>query len=266
MSRPFIFLAALLALGCSQVTPTAIASPGAPDLDYQPRIEDMVRNLHLPTIRNARDLGGLHGAHGIIPHGRFFRAATLNQASDEDRRILLLRGVRFDIDLRTIFEAEQRPDRLKHDARFRYERISLLGVGLLEWFHASHLSEIYVSALENHQSAFRRVFRTLAAKQDGGVLFHCTSGKDRTGMVTAMLFDLAGVERQTIVHDYAISSHYLLRAPDTNTRAEGTVSPPAVMRRFLDVLHAHYGGAHAYLLRVGVPEADIQTLLRRLGQ
>ena len=51
--------------------------------------------------------------------------------------------------------------------------------------------------------------RGLAAQGDGAVLYHCTAGKDRTGMVTAILLELAGVDRDAIIHNYAISASYL---------------------------------------------------------
>lgn len=221
-----------------------------------PTVEDWVRNVQLEHVQNVRDLGGLRGSHGFIPHGRFFRAATLVHASDADRNLLAARGVTLDIDLRTPLEADGRGDRLSSDPRFAYRRISLLGMDVTDWFRG--LRALYVHVLHGHQSSLREIFHAMAAHRDGAILYHCTSGKDRTGMITALLLDLAGVERTTIVRDYAISAHYLGR-PDSS-------SPPEAITLFLDALHAKYGGARAFLSSIGVTPVEIATLLAKLGQ
>jgi protein-tyrosine phosphatase len=246
----------LLALSGARVA-SAASSRSASDT-VAPTVEDAIRSVQMPHVQNARDLGGLRGRRGFIPHGRFYRAATLVRVSGEDRAVLLGRGVTLDIDLRTFIEAAQKPDRLAHDTRVGYLRLSLLGSGISDWFRGGGLRGLYVHVLGAHQSALRDVFRAMAAHGEGAVLYHCTSGKDRTGMVTAILLDLAGVDRATIVRDYAISAHYLGRGPAS--------SPPGAIGTFLDVLDTHYGGARGFLARIGVREAEIQSLLAKLGQ
>ncbi|HEY1955808.1 MAG TPA: tyrosine-protein phosphatase [Polyangiaceae bacterium] len=244
----FATLAALILLGCS-------TRVGASPHVVAPTVDDMLRNVQLQGVLNVRDLGGLRGRNGIIPHERFYRSATLAHASRADRDLLKARGVTLDIDLRTGIETDVRGDELSEDPRFSYDHISLLGVGVEDWFRGMH--NLYLHTLADHQDGFREVFHAMAT-HDGGVLYHCTSGKDRTGMVTAILLDLAGVERATIVRDYAISAHQLGR--------DGDQSPPELMRAFLDALDGEYGGAHAYLTRIGLAATDIDALLAKLGQ
>ncbi len=232
------------------------SSADVPTREVQPTIEDAVRTLDVHSILNARDLGGLKGTNGYIPHGRFYRTATLAHASDADRTMLHDRGVTLDIDLRTWVESEQKEDKLAHDARFTYRRISLLNAGVSDFFRGMH--GLYLHTLGEHQENFREVFHTMATYDGGAILYHCTSGKDRTGMVTAILLDLAGVSRDAIVRDYAISAHYLGR--------DATASPPELISAFLDALHSKYGGAHAFLAHAGLPEVEIQALLVKLGQ
>jgi len=177
---------------------------------------------------------------------------------------LLRRGVTLDIDLRTELEIEQSRDPLADDPRFHYEHISLLGTGLLEWLRHARLDEAYTEVLAHHQGQLREVFHSLAAHQDGAVLFHCAAGKDRTGIVAAILLSLAGVDHEAIVHDYAISSHYLR---ESTTEQDGaTSSPPGTMARFLDTLDRQYGGARAYLVKIGLSETEVDALSHRLGQ
>ncbi len=237
--------------------------------DVLPEPDDTARGLFLPEVRNARDLGGLAGAHGPIPTGRFLRTATLSHATEDDKRALLRHGVTLDIDLRTEFEVEQSRDALARDPRFHYEHISLFGVGILQWWRQARLGELYVYALGHDQQNFRDVFRALAADVDGAVLFHCVSGKDRTGLVAAILLSFAGVDRAAIVHDYAITSHYLRRTTGTQRGSppwEATSSPPSAIETFLDALEREYGGARAYLLAIGLTKGELDVLSRRLGQ
>jgi len=236
-------VATSLTLGCA----------GAPTRVVEPTVGDRVRTVELEGGRNVRDLGGLRGSRGFIPHERFYRSATLADATQADRDVLYARGVTLDIDLRTALERDVHGDALSHDPRFVYERIGLLGVG--DWFHG--LRGLYVHTLAHHQGAFRDVFHAMAT-HDGGVLYHCASGKDRTGMVTAILLDLAGVDRATIVRDYAISAYELGSGQDA--------SPPAAIGAFLDALDGEYGGARGYLARIGLSAADIRALLHKLGQ
>jgi protein-tyrosine phosphatase len=231
------------------------SSADVPTRGVEPTIEDAVRTLDVHTILNARDLGGLKGKNGYIPHGRFFRTATLAHASEADRNMLHTRGVTLDIDLRTWVESEAKEDVLARDPRFTYMRMSLLNAGVSDWFRG--MNGLYLHTLQEHQSNFRDVFHAMAT-HGGAVLYHCTSGKDRTGMVTAILLDLAGVSRETIIRDYAISAHYLGR--------DRSASPPELITSFLDALHAKYGGAHGFLTHAGLPETEILALLHKLGQ
>lgn len=249
--RRALFAVVAVLVGCSSSIPAA-----GPRVD--PTVDDMVRNVALDGVRNVRDLGGLRGSHGFIPHEHFYRAATLVHASSADRELLHERGITLDIDLRTSFETDFKGDRLSDDARFSYRHISLFGVGIEDWFRAGDLRRLYLHALDEHQGGFRAVFHAIATHEGGAVLYHCTSGKDRTGMVTAILLDLAGVERGAIVRDYAISAHY--------DHLALSASPPAAIRAFLDALHAEYGGARAYLTRIGLSANDVRSLLAKLGQ
>jgi protein-tyrosine phosphatase len=164
------------------------------------------------------------------------------------------------------------------DTRFRYARISLLGTEKLDLSRMpDDLGTMYVASLDANQPQFRQVFETIAAQREGAVLFHCTAGKDRTGMVAALLLSLAGVPRSDIVHDYAISAHYLEPMMSQSPQMAAMLrqnpkvaalagSPATAIEAFLDALEQRHGGAQAYLRQIGVSEADIGRLRARLGQ
>ena len=262
---------ALSTAGCAAHPPP----PWTPDMaaasvQIKPSPEDDTRALPLHRVRNGRDLGGLPGRHAPIPMNRFFRSATLSHATEDDKKVLLEHGVKLDLDLRTIWEVMRSPDELAGDSRFHYLNVSLFGVGIGDLLSLSDTTrgDVYVHALAHHRGEFRRVFSALAAERDGAILFHCASGKDRTGVVAAMLLDLAGVDRATIVHNYALSAHYL----HPSAKEQGDVSlaimesPPVAIEQFLRVLDDEYGGARKYLLSVGVSDSDVSELSDRLGQ
>jgi protein-tyrosine phosphatase len=144
------------------------------------------------------------------------------------------------------------------------------------------LGEAYVQWLGHSQLQFKQVFQRIAAQQDGAVLFHCTAGKDRTGIIAGLLLDLAGVPKAEIVHNYASPRTTWGQPKDSAMNAQimalvkqnpeigrkmagmsGTA--PDNMEQFLAVCTASMVGG-------GLPEVDrgqrtgIQQLKVRLGQ
>jgi protein-tyrosine phosphatase len=271
-------LAALAFSGCANrpvAQPVAaVAAPAA----VAPASDDAKRLIALQGAHNVRTFAKLRGRHGAIPETSFVRAADLNQLTADDRATLAAAHVVLDVDLRTADEAAKAPDMLAADSRFKYVRISLLGTERIDMSSLPDtLGEGYVEWLSADQAQFREVFETIASQKDGAVLFHCTAGKDRTGMISATLLSLAGVPRNAIVHNYAISAHYLqpmmtgnsqlAEMAKSNPKLVGMMgSPPDAIEAFLDELDRKYGGAHAYLKTIGLNDAAIQSLLVRLGQ
>ena len=286
--RAFVLSSLLtLAIGCAESPPptvTTAAQPptqGKPSADTAgkpdqtaseaPNADDEPRLIRLDGALNVRDLGGLKGAHGPVPPNRFIRTADLSKASDKDRQTLKDHGVSLDVDLRTPDEVTKKPDTLQSDSRFEYVNISLLGPGPIDFTKITTLGDLYVQTLSDNQAEFKKVFKAMAAQQDGAVLYHCSAGKDRTGMVTAILLALAGVDRKEIIHNYAISGVYLGPVSEETKRTRPEVArimgtPPEAMAKFLDVLDAQYGGASGYLKRIGITDTEIKALSTRLGQ
>jgi protein-tyrosine phosphatase len=278
-----------LALARSPVTDTAAAPTTAASANVQPVAADAQRVIPLQGAWNTRTFAGLQGSHGPIPASAFVRTSDLGRLTPADRDALAASGVTLDIDLRTADEQAQSPDLLATDARFAYQRTSLMGTEKMDLqkmmtTFPDSLGAAYVQWLDHSQPQFKQVFQRIAAERDGTVLFHCTAGKDRTGIIAGLLLDLAGVPRADIVHNYAISAHYLEGQPkDSPMNAQimelikqnpeiarkmagmsGTA--PENMEMFLAALHAQYGGAEGYLKSIGVSEAEIDQLKVRLGQ
>lgn len=140
------------------------------------------------------------------------------------------------------------------------------------------LLALYNSALDAHGEQFVRVLR-LMADAPGGVLFHCTAGKDRTGIIAAFLLLLGGVSHRDIVADYALTGEYApamfaaLRAEqvaEDSLKGVITLSSPfllseaGTMAAFLEHLDEVHGGAEAYLLARGLRAEEIARLRARL--
>ena len=276
-----------IALARAPVAETATAA--ARTTNVQPVAADAQRVIPLQGAWNTRTFAGLQGTHGPIPASAFVRTSDLGRLTAADRDALAAAGVTLDIDLRTADEQAQSPDLLADDARFAYQRTSLMGTEKMDLqkmmtTFPDSLGAAYVQWLDHSQPQFKQVFQRIAAERDGTVLFHCTAGKDRTGIIAGLLLDLAGVPRADIVHNYAISAHYLEGQPKDSAMNAQIVelirqnpeigrkmagmsgTAPKNMEMFLVALHQHYGGAEGYLKSIGVSEAEIDQLKVRLGQ
>ena len=157
-------------------------------------------------IQNMRDLGGLRTADGRkIRPNMLIRSAQLAQAVEED-----LEHVAAVIDLRTIKEREEMPD-LVYNCRY-------LPMPVFDEFKpgVSHEEEakqapklpdmavLYGILVRNYMDSFRNILTAIMHHDfsEGAILWHCTEGKDRCGITTAMILELLGVDRNTIMEDY----------------------------------------------------------------
>ena len=253
----------------------------------------------LDGAANARDLGGLPlRGGGVTRAGVFLRSDALGRLTPVGVDQLSAGPVGTVVDLRTSSEADALPDRLPDDRDVQTVRLSILqgaidlgalpsGAGpdspQMQEFLAQipSLIEVYSSMLRGGANAFADLARTVAAPEDsdhGGVLIHCTAGKDRTGVATAVILDAVGVERDAVVADYASSQDNLagawaqgmLRAVE----AKGvplvpplvellTHTPAAVIRQALEIVD-EMGGGGEYLLSGGLTQTELTLLRERL--
>ena len=110
------------------------------------------------------------------------------------------------------------------------------------------------------------------AEAEGGVVFHCSAGKDRTGLMAAMLLEVLGVDAETIEADYLLTNEAvegILRRiqamqPHASPTTQSLAAQPLALQRFRDTLQQEYGGAEAYLLGHGVEAEALSTLRRNL--
>lgn len=234
--------------------------------------------IPLETAYNIRSLGGYPAAYGGNTSHTFLRGDCLCTMSERDADTLITLGVRTVIDLRSEAERKAIPDALSVRNEIRYLPIPLMGKGLpLHNNDELSMDRVYIGILEHSKQRMSDVFMLLfEAAQRGKVLFHCTAGKDRTGLVAALLLGLAGVGADWIVRDYTLTSQFLLPVQELLIEASGLGSyPPAIrdillgceaasMEKTMAHLQAKYGGIWEYLLHIGLHESVCDALVEQM--
>jgi protein-tyrosine phosphatase len=232
------------------------------------------RLIPLEGCLNFRDLGGYAGeGDAKIRYNRVFRSDDLSKLSPAGINRIETLGLSIVIDLRSAEELNQAPNPFRGRPGFAYHHIPLLdGINSESGGppRIQSLPEMYKSLLTGSGSHIGRIFRVLAEAGERGTVFHCTAGKDRTGVVAALLLNLCGVAGQDIIADYTLT--YDLMRPFFDTMKEGARkagidipenllrSDAAFMREFLDFLTGTYGGAEPYLLNQGLSPRELRNL------
>jgi len=240
------------------------------------------RRVPLSSAFNVRDLGGLPAGEGTqVRRGRAYRADALHRLTAVDRAIMAELGIRKVFDLRS--DAEVARDGIGKFAGREAEHIHvpLVRVSLspfdpeIDW-RLVNLRDRYLEMLEEGGAAIRAIFTALADDADGAVVFHCSGGKDRTGVVAALVLRALGVPEEAIVNDYSVSEKHL-KGPvreyrshlenaglDTAAIAYLTSSPPERMRYTLAELDRRWGSTEGYLSWIGVRNETVERLRRSL--
>ena len=241
------------------------------------------RTLALPGAHNLRDLGGYAAEGGRITRWRrVLRADSPHGLAPEGLARLKAEGLRTVIDLRTADEAAAQPNPFAADPAVAYRALPLvpdLAPAAL-FAEAARggdvLGAFYARALEEHRAAMRDVLSAVASAPDGAVMVHCTVGKDRTGLVAALVLAVAGVAQETIVADYALTEAMIAalaaglidqarrHGADPAAMARLMAAPAGTMRATLAGLAARHGSVTGYLDRIGLPPGDRSALRDRM--
>ncbi|MEM7364377.1 MAG: tyrosine-protein phosphatase [Pseudomonadota bacterium] len=238
---------------------------------------------HIPVERafNIRDIGGYPtSTGGTTQWNRFLRSDGLHALHEADVQVLLDHGVRTVVDLRLPRELELAPNVFRDSNAVDYHHLSFIDDAVLRKIEQTPVQDRthlradkgYRLWLDECQSAVRDILVALADHEEGVVLYHCSGGKDRTGLVTALLLGLVGVANELIAADYALTARYniqsTLKPPEPDIRSwqdyEAAYCPPAVMHQSLDHLTSIYGGIEGYVRGIGVSDEQIAKLRNRL--
>lgn len=252
---------------------------------------------------NFRDTGGLPRVDGgQTRQGVLYRSDALSGVTAAGLEALASTDIGVIVDFRTPQERQAAPDRLPTSRSFRAVDLSILQGAMADlaqsFFRGGSapspgdiaaalaqvptLGDLYVSMLQGGAKSFVEVARLIAASSEAdrtAVLVHCTAGKDRTGVATALMLEAAGAQRDAVVADYAssqanlsgpwadgmthmMSSFGVPLTPQIVELATGT--PPAAIEQALAWLDSEHGGAAAYLAAGGLSEAELAGLRSRL--
>ncbi|KAB0268027.1 tyrosine-protein phosphatase [Microvirga brassicacearum] len=235
------------------------------------------RHLAVDGTFNIRDLGGYAIATGETRWRRVLRADGLHRLDHAGMAVLTAEGVTTIIDLRHGHELETQPNPFSTNPAVQYHHVSLFDqLAPSAMAGDDVLYDLYVQALTSRQGAIAQVLTVIANAPDGVVLFHCTAGKDRTGIVSALMLAVAGVETAIILEDYAMTKTRI--APMIDEILEGAATRGVDVETFMPLLAcepetmaatiAHvigsYGSAEAYLETIGLAPQTIDRLRSRL--
>lgn len=245
-----------------------------------PRSRDLVWDGCL----NVRDLGG-HTTEdgGETRYGAIVRADSLHQLTQDGWQAVVDYGIRTVVDLRMDEEREGDPPAtapvdllhvsLFDDDKAVFEEVEAAAEAAPD--AAAATREVYLLFLEHFKANVATAIRTVVNAPKGGVVVHCMGGKDRTGLVTALLLELAGVDDEQIAADYALSEERLrprheLWFAEAETEAERerlrrvAQTPASSIAEVLAELKRRYGGVDGYLRSAGLSDEELSLARARL--
>ena len=247
-------------------------------------VDDPARLVALDGVHNFRDLGGyVMGDGRMIGWGRLYRADGLYRLTDDDLELLDAIGIRTVVDLRSAGEIE-------HYGTFPFERqpVAFHALAIIDstWrdedlpdFEETELGEVdfltwaYRDMLSLGGDRFARAIRQLAVPASVPAVFHCAAGKDRTGVLAALVLGGLGVHHDVIVADYGLtragmermrawveSNHPEMAARMSETPSFMLAAHPQAMANILDELVTEHGSIRNYLATIGVGAAILDSL------
>jgi len=225
---------------------------------------------------NFRDLGGYPAADGRHLRWRtLFRADGLSRLDEEDCAQLAALGLATVIDLRTQGEVDTRGTFPTDTFEVEYHHLPLTDVlppteDLARYDEPTFVTARYRQLFTEGSASLARAVRVLAEPDALPAVFHCSAGKDRTGVLAALVLGFLGVPQPVIVEDYALSAEamvallarlkieYADAADEVERYAPAVISvAPQTMDAFLDELRTEHGGFDGLAATLGVTDAVV---------
>jgi protein-tyrosine phosphatase len=257
----------------------------------QPGVVWAERRLPLEKTYNFRDIGGYRTIDNRrMRWGGVYRSAHLAELTDVDHDLLEQIGIKLVCDFRTIEEAENQPDRLPPDGSMEHrhmpiahgkfdpaEAIGRIRKGDISWLTDDFMTNNYLKQIDDFAGLWKQFFEFLMDRKNRPLVFHCTAGKDRTGVCAALILLAAGVPESTVIADHALSNSYnapVIRRIQHEIRKFGI--DPDDMRSYLSApreamvavvshLRKDYGSAKDYLVdKAGIDRQDLEELIQEI--
>ena len=260
-------------------------------------------DLEFDAVVNTRDLGGYKTVDGMtVKRGLLIRGASLATAKDADLELLAALPVVKIIDFRTAFEKKGKENRALPGADYiclplqpiddeeapeemtkhkSFDISKLIMIAAFNEKAKTIAKEMYPLMVTRPkcQRQFAAFLREVVNTPEGAIYFHCTQGKDRTGLATAYLLSALGVDQETIIADFDKTNQVYARDVRKFCRRVkffgGKEEELAVVKAFigantenfikaLDLINTEYGSMDAYLRNIlGLTNADFEILKGR---
>lgn len=246
------------------------------------------RLVTLEGALNWRDLGGYPTADGrVTKWGCVFRSDGLDQLTDADLEVIAALGIKLVVDFRVDREVGESPSRLPDHPDLRRQRLPIGGeevegrtvietilAGEVRSYTIEQMASVYERLLEDFAASFGQVMHDASDPANHPMVFHCTAGKDRTGLMAMLLLGALGVADDDIVADYELTTRYrsskrieVLRPElekhgvDVEAVRPFLTAQAPVMSATLKRLRADYGSIDGFLrARAGVEDATLARL------
>lgn len=221
------------------------------------------QRLPLETTYNTRELGGFPAKNHVTKNHLFLRSDDIGDLSGNDVTFLKSYGLTTIIDLRSAREVENKLSPFVDI--FDYHNIPLATNGQADVTQIDmtnfKLDEFYIDCLENSQSEIKQIFQ-IFAENKGTILFHCAAGKDRTGVIAALLLGGMEVNKGDIIANYQVTNAYLMENPNSLMQQMSHPShlmhsDPDTMLKMINHIHHKYGTIVDYLLDIGVQQEQL---------
>lgn len=227
-----------------------------------------MRRYLMTTVVNMRDLGGYPiGPNAFTQYGRLIRSDAPVNLSEDESQLLKSKKIDTVIDLRTQEEVVKAPSFFYQKEGFHYyhQRMNHDGRKIKS---EEEMPLSYMELIEDRKNI--QGIMKIIADSPNGVLFHCTAGKDRTGVIAALLLSLAGVPASDVIADYQISYTYLYRIlpllfyeyPDSPVYLGQ--SKPEYIVKFFKLFSEKYHTPSEYLLDIGLSNSQISRIRNKL--
>ena len=232
------------------------------------------RHLPIEGAHNFRDAGGYATRDGQSVRWRtLFRSDSHHELTESGKQAIHDLGIRTSIDLRAEHESQSWPSVFATSDTITCRQLPLRAAGSdTRAPRANDLPELNRMFLDSGHESFSSILHAMAEEQTFPVVISCAVGKDRTGLMVALLLELAGVHRDDVIEDYALTAKHagkrieqiyasaLADGRDPAQFARLMECQPETMAQSLAYLDDQHGGAERYVSTIGLSPATIATL------